>query len=477
VRRPRAVALLGMALGFLAVCGVLWPAPPATAGTVWRGIDDGRLSTLAPDVRAQHLQEIAGQLRAGVLRVDCQWPLAEPAEGQYSDSGYLGGVVATVEAAHTLGLKVIVTMDFVPKWASDTSYWNTFPARDYAGYQKFYPMKPSALGDYQAFAEHLSGELKGQVLGYEAYSEPNLWVHLFPQWSAADPSFSAHLYLRYLRSFFAGVRAGDPGAMVIAGSTAPTGAPTSDRSVFWTSPQSFARALAGAGAARYFDVYSHHPYVPGGSGNMDPGLPPADSSHTVSLSNIGTLLKIFPGKPFYLTEYGFSTEPSRAFGPPVTEVQQATWLSKAYGLAAGHPQIKLLVWYLLQDTSPTGKPTSPDGWYLGLRRVSGIAKPAWYAFARGNHISLVAPARAPRGAHIVLSGSYACASIGGVAGKRLLIERRKGAGSWRVVVAVRTGARGHYSARVVLGATERWRVVFAGVVKSPLRLVVARRAT
>jgi hypothetical protein len=30
----------------------------------------------------------------------------------------------------------------------------------------------------------------------------------------------------------------------------------------------------------------------------------------------------------------------------------------------------LLVWYLLQDTSPTGKPTSPDGWYLELRRVS-----------------------------------------------------------------------------------------------------------
>jgi len=83
--------------------------------------------------------------------------------------------------------------------------------------------------------------------------------------------------------------------------------------------------------------------------------------------------------------------------------------------------------------------------------------------------------RAPRGAHIVLPGSYASASIGGVAGRRLLIERRKGAGRWRVVVAVRTGLRGRYSARVVLGATERWRVVFAGVVKSRLRLVVAGR--
>jgi hypothetical protein len=82
---------------------------------VLRGIDDVPLPTPAPDARAQHLQEIAGQLRAAVLRVDCLWPLAEPAEGQYSDSGYLGGVVATVEAAHTLGLKVIVTMDHVSK--------------------------------------------------------------------------------------------------------------------------------------------------------------------------------------------------------------------------------------------------------------------------------------------------------------------------------------------------------------------------
>ena len=472
MRRRRATPLLGVVAALLFVSAALWPTPPAQAGTVWRGLDDGPLPTLTPGARDQHLQEIAAQLRATVLRVDCQWSRAEPARGQYSDSGYLGGVVATVEAAHALGLKVIVTMDHVPQWASDASYWGDL--RGYGGYQPFYPMKTSALGDYQAFAKHLSGELQGQVLGYEAYSEPNLWVHLFPQRTADDPSFSAHLYLRYLKSFFAGVRAGDPGAKVIAGSTAPTGQPAGTENVYQTSPQSFARALAKAGAARYFDVYSHHPYVPGGSGDMDPGLSPTNPSHTVSLSNIATLLKVFPGKPFYLTEYGFSTEPSQAFGAPVTEVQQATWLSKAFALAAHHPQIKLLVWYLLRDTSPTGKPTSPLGWYLGLRRVSGTAKPAWYAFARGNHLSLAAPARAPRGAHIVLSGSYVCASIGGVAGRRLLIERRKGAGRWRVVAAVRTGARGRYAARVVLGATERWRVVFAGVVRSRLRLVVAR---
>ncbi len=477
MRRWCAAPLLGVVAAVLVVSGVLWPASPALAGSVLRGLDDGPLPTLTPDAREQHLREIKGQLRAAVLRVDCEWPLAEPTEGQYSDSGYLGGVVATVEAAHARGLRVIVTMDFVPKWASETSYWNTFPVRGYAGYQEFYPMTASALAYYKAFAKHLSAELKGKVLGYEVYNEPNLWVHLFPQRTANDPNFSAHTYLRYLKSFYAGVRAGDPGAKVIAGATAPTGAPAGTENAYQTSPQSFARALARAGAAAYFDIYSHHPYVPGGSRNMDPGLLPANPSHTVSLANIATLLKIFPGKRFYLTEYGFSTEPSVAFGAPVSEVQQATWLSKSYALAARHAQIKLLVWYLLQDTSPTGKPSSLDGWYLGLRRVSGTAKPSWYAFARGNHLSLAAPARARRGARIVLSGRYTCASIGGVAGRRLLVECRKGAGAWRVATAVTTGVGGRYAARVVLGATERWRVVFAGVVTSRVRLVTARRAS
>ena len=460
---------LGAAIGLAVVLAVLWPASPARAGTVLRGIDDGVLPVLSPDAQAQHLQEISSQLRAGVLRVDCQWPLAEPAQGQYSDAGYLGGVVAAVKAAHVVGLKVIVTMDFVPKWASDTSYWGDL---GFTGYQKFYPMKQAALARYQDFAEHLSGELKGDVLGYEAYNEPNLWSHLGPQ-MVDGANVSVHLYLDYLKYFSAGVRAGDPAAEVIAGSTAPTGA----NDVYRTSPQSFAGGLAKDGAAAYFDVYAHHPYVPGGSAHMDPGLPPANPTHTVSLSNIATLLKIFPGKPFYLTEYGYSTKPSDAFGAPVTEAQQAAYLTKAFALAARHPQVKLLVWYLLQDTSPTGRPRAPRAgiWgCVGSRvRRSRPGMPSRAAITSRSRRRLARN----RGSHIVLTGSYACASIGGVTGRHLLIERRKGMGSWRVVRAVTTGARGRYSARVVLGATERWRVVFAGVARSRTRLVAARWAS
>ena len=48
------------------------------------------------------------------------------------------------------------------------------------------------------------------------------------------------------------------------------------------------------GAGRYFDVYSHHPYTPGGSINTAPDQPPNDPSHTVTLYNLRTLLRLFP---------------------------------------------------------------------------------------------------------------------------------------------------------------------------------------
>ena len=87
----------------------------------------------------------------------------------------------------------------------------------------------------------------------------------------------------------------------------------------WTTPTAPARSASPAscaarGAGRFFDVYSHHPYTPGGSIYTAPDQPPNDPSHTVTLFNLRTLLRLFPGKPFYLTEYGYNTQPNQVFG-------------------------------------------------------------------------------------------------------------------------------------------------------------------
>lgn len=193
------------------------------------------------------------------------------------------------------------------------------------------------------------------------------------------------------------------------------------------------------------------------------------------MANIGTLLRIFPDKPFYLTEYGFSTHFSWAFGPPVTETQQAAYLRKALAMAARHPQIKLLLWYLDRDYSPTGVATDESGTYTGLRRLGGAPKPAWYVFAGGDRLTLAAtPASIPRGALVRLSGRLTCAVVGGVPGKHLRLLRRRGSGPWVAVRGVTTGTDGVYSLRVRVAASGHYRLLWAGVVSSPTRLIRTR---
>ena len=180
-----------------------------------------------------------------------------------------------------------------------------------------------------------------------------------------------------LKAFHAGVQRARTGVRVIAGATAPVGL----NDIYRTSPQRFARFLQRNHAGRYFDVYSHHPYTPGGSLYPAPGQPPNDPSTTVTLGNLRTLLRLFPRKPFYLTEYGYATRPCVALGGfAVSEAEQARYLRQAYRVAASYRQVKLVVWFLLRDQAPPGDPET--GVYSGLRRANGERKPSWYSFRR-----------------------------------------------------------------------------------------------
>ena len=112
-----------------------------------------------------------------------------------------------------------------------------------------------------------------------------------------------------------------------------------------------------------------------------PDQPPNNLSTTVTLYNLRTLLRRFPGKPFYLTEYGYNTHPSLMFGEfTVGDAVQARYLKRAYRYAARYRQVKLLVWYLLYDVRPGSGPANA-GVYSGLREAGGARKPAWFAFA------------------------------------------------------------------------------------------------
>jgi hypothetical protein len=412
---------------------------------------------------------LARELHPQVIRVDLEWHFLEPQRGVYDDA-YIARLATAIDTIRASGAKVLLHISVVPRWASDSAFWKHPMPGDRANvYRGFYPVRRDRLADLRACMQHLSTALQGKVLGYVCWNEPNLWGYIYPQRTVADSAFSAHLYGRMLEAFFKGVRAGDPLAKVVAGETAPAG--RNDR--LSTSPQRFAQILKRGGIARWFDVYSHHPYSVGGTKHIAPEDPPSDPSHTVSLGNLRTLLRIFPGKPFYLTEWAYSTRFSFHFGIATTETGQATYLRRGYRLVAHYSQVRMLLWWMLRDSSKIGSYRDQWGWYMGLRRLDNIRKPAYYAFAGGNRLALDQPAAISRGSAATLRGTLTSASMGGLGGKVLRVKRLTGSG-WITVLKVRTGDGGAYAVRVRPKATATWRVVWPGVATSARQRLVVK---
>jgi hypothetical protein len=448
----------------LGVC--LASAPTAHAHVVLRGVSDPVYQY--PDAERAAAWLDIGRLHAKVVRFDLLWCLAEPQRGELDDA-YLQAFSTAVDEARAVGVSVIVTLWGVPQWASDKTLWDSPPGTGTApGYQPYYAIDPASYGDFGEFGQMLSSLLAGRVLAYECWNEPNLGTFIYPQRLGSDDDFAVHRYLGMLQAFHAGVEAGDPQAKVIAGSTAPLGF----NDAYRTSPQRFAQRLKAVGAAPYFDVYAHHPFVPGGVIDTRPEAAPVDPKHMVTLGNLRALLPIFPSKPFYITEYAYNTAYTQAFnGAVVSQITQAQYLRRAYQYVQRFPQVKMLLWYPRRDQTTTGSARDPRGVYSGLRDVDNRAKRAWYVFAGGNRLTIVASGRLRRGSSLTVKGRLTCAAVAGVTGKPLVVQFRRIGGSWKTLKVARSQAGGYYSARFAPAKSGRCRVVWRGVVASAARSV------
>jgi len=205
-----------------------------------------------------------------------------------------------------------------------------------------------------------------------------------------------------------------------------------------------------------------------------PDRAPNDPTTCVTLYNLGTLLRLFPGKPFYLTEYGYNTEDCLYFGGfAVNEATQAGYLRRAYAYAGRYTQVKALFWYLITDVRPASGPLD-RGVYTGLRRAGGGRKPAWYAFAGGAGVSLSAPTRARKSSAITLSG-LATWREGAAAGQALVLQgRRLDTSHWYRLARLTSGADGRYRLSIAFSGAAQYRTVWSGVGTSPKRTVQVR---
>ncbi|HXY42146.1 MAG TPA: cellulase family glycosylhydrolase [Vicinamibacteria bacterium] len=450
-----AIALLCVSVCLLAL------APAALARTILKGTDDQALLTLPATERAAKTHFLAVKLHTQVLRYNVSWKTIEPKRGVYNQA-YLDRLALTVHDAASQGIKVIITQyGPTPPWASDSSLWKYVPTGFKPGVVHFfYPPALSRLPDFQAFATKLASTLGSDAFGYECWNEPNLWENIYPQRIPSNSEFAVDRYAHMLVAFSKGIRAGNPDALVIAGSTAPVGR-NNDLS---TSPQRFATELKSKVDLSVFDAYSHHPYTTGGSRDTRPEAAPSYPDITVSLGNISTLLKIFPSKPFYITEYGYYTTYRMAFGTYVSQVTQAQYLPRAYRFAARYPQIKALVWFPYKDCGPLNPPADNGGCYSGLVQTNGVFKLSWYVFSGGNTLTLKATRLS--GGSVRLAGKLDSASLGGLRGKTIVLYRHTSGHPWTVLKRLTTGSGGVYHMTLKLSRTTYFKAAWVGVTHS-----------
>lgn len=457
------------------------PGLQRPAGAVDRGIVDNRLEIetgVSPVEIPGFAAEIGRtQLHAEWTRVLVHWSRLQPvgpgvaysadADGDgYSDE-YVAELRSVLGELAANGVTAILTPTAVPRWASDVRLWSSPPSGDSQGYRRNYAMDvrdPVALGEFGRLGAFLAAESRTDRAYLECWNEPNTSGTFYPQSRPGDRWFAPRVYVEMLRAFHDAVAAADPSAVVIAGATAPRGADDVDS----TTPRTFAAYLRAHGASRYFEAYSHHPYC-----WEAPHVLPRDR-RAVWLANLDELTRLFPRKPFFLTEFGYGTDEPTLLGRKVSPATQARWLRNAFSyVRREHPQVKALLWFMVQDLAP-----NPDrlGAYLGLRTVEGACKPAWYAFAGGNAVTTVAPTSVAASTSFPLTGALTSRVAGGLAGKTVLLQTRAPSGrTWRRVASVRTESGGAFAFTTRQGRGDRlYRVIWNGVLEGRPVLVHSR---
>ena len=481
----------GVALGVTVVVaglafGVFAPLPgttPDAQAACARGVIDYRLeASYGVDLAAVPAMTTAmgpSGLGARWTRLIVHWDLLQPTApgtagaGDLDDDGYDDAYVreldTIVDSLRAQNVTIILTGRDVPEWASDSRYWE-------GGFDDKYAMR---IGDpvvrlaFKDFGKFLANHFAGRVRHFEVWNEPNLGSAIYPQ-IVRGVAVGPRVYCGMLKAFAAGAREGAANTVVIAGSTGPRGS----NNVHGSSPQYFARYFKAHVGGSWYDAYAHHPYTPGGSRNVRPGQLPNYPTRCVTLGNLNQLTKLFPKKPFYLTEFGYNTQYCQWFGITVSPANQARYLRRAYSyVASRYKQVKVLLWFLVDDMpAAAGEPAS-TGVYMGLRTADGRRKPGWYAFAGGNRLSLTMPAGARPGVSIPVTGVLTSKQTGGDEPQTLTLQARTPRSSaWKTVAKVKTDpATGAYSRTIRQASRTRvYRIVWGGVCESKARTVRIR---
>lgn len=354
-----------------ALAAVLFPLTASAEPRMLVGFQDDPSLRWRDD--RQTIFDLAQQAHAGIVRTTVYWSrIAEkrPANATSPfDSAYrFDDLDEFVRNAGLHGMEVMLTIWGTPAWA------NAGKGQNYA---------PTRLTDLQNFARALATRYSGRFPGYPFVryytigNESNLGQFLSPQYDSKGKPVAPAIYARMYRAAYAGIKQGNPRALVGIGETSARGrdhvlgqAGTQESE----SPGKFAELLSLQRPVLRFDAWSHHPY---------PTSPNQRPTQRVRWPNV-TLTQLpkfeesldawFNRKeiPIWITEYGYETKPGEPHG--VTRSQQAAYARQAINIAANDPRVSMFIWFILRDD-----PTS--AWQSGLVDRNGTRKPAFGVFA------------------------------------------------------------------------------------------------
>src|SRR4051794_20611428 len=269
--------LLSLLLVVVLVVGA--PAP-----SVARAQSDEMVHGVIVDTTNPNSMRLAREAGFTHAKMILYWPRLEPSSGHFlwndTDQNDLDNVM---RAASAQGLALILRIDQVPDWAGGS------PGN-------------ADLGAVEGFYSEMARHAQGTVVGYEILNEPNLPF----EWGGPPDAAG---YTAFLKAAYRGIKAGDPGAMVIGGGPSPNtggfGGTIEDTD--------FLDGMYAAGAKGSMDALGVHNY----GGNAEPERDPSSCGICFRRAELYRRLMVRHGDgdtPIWATEFGWLMDPGWGLG-------------------------------------------------------------------------------------------------------------------------------------------------------------------
>ncbi len=355
---------IALALTMIGVLAAVLAAPAYARRTVPVGffgvVIPPELNTVSDATLDQQMGLMAS---SGVesIRLDLPWLQLEPAPGSF-DFSTLDRLVGTASRHH---LRAIVNVSYTPAWASSqpgaAESWR-YPPKNVSAYTDLMRRLVLRYGPSGAFFRANPTLPRVPVREWQVWNEQDApWY-----WTASDWWRS---YTSLLRQTYPAIHRLDRGAEVIAGSLVASSATETP----WLALDQMYRA----GAKRYFDAISVHPFADTGS---SVGL---SMSHLLTIvQRMRTQMRRFGDarKPLLVTEMTWSSALGKVpraalLGFETTPRGQAQRLAAAYGNLAkqrtklGLTQVFWLAWSSAYDA--TGDLQDMIFRFTGLLKYAG----------------------------------------------------------------------------------------------------------